>query len=58
MNTAPVKSQMLNIRIDPDTLAQLKAAAEEDERTLSWMALNLIKKGLTSAKRKAKSKAA
>lgn len=40
------KSQMLNVRIDPETLDRLRAEAERDDRTLSWLALKLIRDGL------------
>lgn len=46
MSAKTAKTEMLNFRIDPETLERLRVEAEKDERTLSWMALHLLKKGL------------
>ena len=40
------KTEVIHIRIDPETLKALKAAAKTSDRTMSWLALSYIKKGL------------
>lgn len=58
MQDTVVKSQMLNIRIDPETMEELRKEAERDDRTLSWLGLHYIKQGLEKSAKSKKSRAA
>ena len=47
-----VKSEVIHVRIDPETMRELKQIAEDNERTTSWQALKFIKDGIKNAQGK------
>jgi len=43
-----VKSETVNIRIDPETLQRLKEIAKRDDRSVSWQVVKFIQDGLSN----------